>query len=70
MTSAGTAAWPAVSADGRILVFVGLRGADTGIWRSDADGGNARLLAEVADATHLAMAPNQGSVYFTSGMPF
>ena len=67
LTSAGTAAWPALSADGRILVFVGLRGADTGIWRSDADGGDARLLTKVADATHLAIAPDR-SVYFTSGM--
>ena len=68
LTRAGTAAWPALSADGRILVFVGLRGADTGIWRSDADGGNARLLTKVADATHLSIADEQGSVYFTSGM--
>ena len=50
LTSDGTAAWPAVSADGRSLVFFGDRGDDTGIWRSDADGGNPRLLAKVADA--------------------
>ena len=35
--------------------------------RSDADGGDARLLTKVADATHLAIGPDC-SVYFTSGM--
>src|SRR6478736_6093839 len=68
LTSEGTATWPAVSADGRVLVFFGDRGADSGIWRSDIDGANPRLVAKVADASYVAFAPDQHSVYFTSTM--
>ena len=66
LTSEGTSAWPAVSADGRSLVFFGDRGEDSGIWRSDADGSNPRLLAKVVDAAAIVFAPDQRSVYFTS----
>jgi Tol biopolymer transport system component len=66
LTSEGTSVWPAVSADGRSLVFFGDRGEDSGIWRSDADGSNPRLLAKVADASAIVFAPDQKSVYFTS----
>jgi Tol biopolymer transport system component len=47
-------------------VYFGDRGADSGIWRSDADGGTPRLLAKVADASSIVFAPDQKSVYFTS----
>jgi eukaryotic-like serine/threonine-protein kinase len=68
ISAEGTSTWPAVSSDGRALVFVGDRGADTGIWRSDIDGRNVQLLAKVPDATYLACAPDQPIVYFTSSM--
>ena len=66
LTSEGTAGWPAVSADGRSLVYFGDRGADNGIWRSDTDGSHPRLLAKVADASSIVFAPDQKNVYFTS----
>lgn len=47
---------PAVSADGRTIVYASFRGNHPHIWRMDADGKNQRQLTEGADETMPAIA--------------
>ena len=59
-------AWPAVSPDGKTLVYFAVRGTQSGIWRSDIGGGNITLLAELPDANGIVFSPDGGSVVVSS----
>ena len=50
LVSDGAVGWPAVSADGRTLAFIGTRGDNTGIWRSAIDGTSARCCSRRSSA--------------------
>src|SRR5207248_4085887 len=54
----GTAVWPAVSPDGRTLAFFGGDKGRFGLWRSDPDGANSRLLSSLPDAQGTTLAPD------------
>jgi Tol biopolymer transport system component len=68
LVSDGAVGWPAISADGRTLAFVGTRGDSTGIWRAAIDGTSAVLLAPVVGAQNLKFAPDGRSLYFTASI--
>ena len=61
-------AWPAVSPDGKTLVYFAMRGAQTGVWRSDIGGGSVTLLAQVPDANGIVFSPDGESVVVSSTM--
>jgi Tol biopolymer transport system component len=68
VTTEVTGAWPAISPDGRTLAFFGGSTGSFGIWRSDADGANPRLLAGLPDGQSVAFAPDGRTVYLTSSV--
>jgi Tol biopolymer transport system component len=45
ITSDEVGVWPAVSPDGATVAYFGIRGDQVGVWRANADGTDARLLA-------------------------
>jgi Tol biopolymer transport system component len=58
LTTRGANRSPAVTPDGRVLVFVSDRDGREGIWRLDLDGSEARLLAHVPNPSWLSVTPD------------
>lgn len=58
LTDEGTNLWPAVAPTGGAVAFVSNRDGQTGIWRMNADGSGARLLAHLARPAWLSITPD------------
>jgi serine/threonine protein kinase/Tol biopolymer transport system component len=58
LTREGTNMWPAVSPDGKTVVFVSNRDGQTGVWRMNVDGSEARLLAHLPRPSWLSVTPD------------
>jgi Tol biopolymer transport system component len=58
LTKEGTNLWPAVTADGSTVAFVSNRDGQTGIWRMNLDGSDARLLAHLPRPSWLSVTPD------------
>jgi dipeptidyl aminopeptidase/acylaminoacyl peptidase len=65
LTTEGFSAWPSVTRDGRTIFFVSSR-TGLAIWRMDADGGGARLVARPRSPWRLRLSPDERWLYFTS----
>ena len=63
-----SAAWPAVSPDGKTLVYFAARGQQIGVWRSDIEGGNIKLLAQLPDANGIVFARDGAGVFVSSSV--
>jgi len=57
---------PAVSADGRFVVFVSQRGNSRNLWRIDIDGANLRQVTSGQYDWHLALSPDGKWVAYES----
>ena len=58
LTRDGINLWPAVTRDGRVVVFVSNRDGQTGVWRMNVDGSGARLLAHLPRPSWLSVTPD------------
>jgi eukaryotic-like serine/threonine-protein kinase len=58
LTREGTNTWPAVTPDGRTLVFVSNRDGQTGIWAMSVDGSSPRLLTHLARPSWVSVTPD------------
>jgi Tol biopolymer transport system component len=58
LTKDGTNLWPAVTPDGSTVAFVSNRDGQTGIWRMNVDGTDARLLAHLPRPSWLSITPD------------
>jgi eukaryotic-like serine/threonine-protein kinase len=58
LTRDGTNMWPAVSPDDRLIVFVSNRDGQTGVWRMNVDGSEAKLLAHLPRPSWLSITPD------------
>jgi Tol biopolymer transport system component len=58
LTRDGTNTWPAVSPDNRTIVFVSNRDGQTGVWRMNVDGSDAKLLAHLPRPSWLSVTPD------------
>jgi len=66
LTTRGANRSPAVTPDGRTVVFVSDRDGRHGIWRLDLDGSEPRLLAHVPNPSWLSVTPDGTSVVCVS----
>ena len=58
--------WPAVSPDGRSVVFTSLRAGSSSLWRMDIDGGNPQPLTKANPAWPAEISPDGKWVLYTS----
>jgi eukaryotic-like serine/threonine-protein kinase len=58
LTREGTNLWPAVTPDGKAIVFVSNRDGQTGVWRMNVDGSEPRLLAHLSRPSWLSVTPD------------
>jgi Tol biopolymer transport system component len=66
LTTEGNSAWPALSRDGRFVVFSSVRGEQRGIWRMNPDGTEPRLIAAVPNAAYFDTMADGQWITFTS----
>ena len=58
LTRDGTNTWPAASPDSATIVFVSNRDGQTGVWRMNIDGSDAKLLAHLPRPSWLSVTPD------------
>jgi eukaryotic-like serine/threonine-protein kinase len=66
LTNEGTNTWPAVTPDGRTIVFVSNRDGQSGIWAMNADGTRQKLLAHLPRPTWLSVTPDGRAIVCAS----